>query len=93
MDELFTKKHQLPLVKLKKEIPVSNIDETLNRNGPIKLYTVYTQLPVKIDGNVISTRFYISHLGKENIIFRLPWLEMVNPIVNWAEKTLKIIPE
>ena len=52
MDERSTKKHQLPLIKLKKEIPVSNVDETPNRNGPIKQYT---QLSVKIDGNVIST--------------------------------------
>jgi len=90
MDEQFTKKHRLLLVRLKKEIPVSNIDETPNRNGPIKQYT---RLPVKINRNIISTQFFISHLGKENIIFRLPWSEMVNPIVDWAKKTLKIIPE
>jgi len=52
MDEPFAKKHRLLLVKLKKEIPVSNVDETLNRNGPIKQYT---QLSVKINGNIIST--------------------------------------
>jgi len=90
MDKWFMKKHRLPLIKLKKEIPVSNVDETPNRNGPIKSYT---RLSVKIDGNIISTQFYISHLGKENIIFGLPWLEMVNPITNWAKKTFKIIPE
>jgi len=39
MDEQFAKKHRLPLLWLKKEIPVSNVDETLNRNGPIKQYT------------------------------------------------------
>jgi len=32
-------------------------------------------------------------LGKENIIFRLPWLERVNPIIDWAEKTLEIDPK
>jgi len=90
MDERFAKKHRLPLLWLKKEIPVSNVDETLNRNGPIKQYT---RLPVKIKGNVISTLFYISHLGKENVIFGLPWLERVNPLINWAEKTLEIDPK
>jgi len=84
IDEQFTKEHQLPLLRLKKEI------ETPNRNGPIKYLT---RLPVKIDGNIISTKFFISHLGKENVIFRLPWLEMVNPIVNWAKNTLKIDPK
>jgi len=32
-------------------------------------------------------------LGKENIIFGLPWLERVNPIIDWAEKTLEINPK
>jgi len=32
-------------------------------------------------------------LGKENVIFGLPWLERVNPIIDWAEKTLKIDPK
>ena len=32
-------------------------------------------------------------MGKENIIFRLPWLERVNPIIDWAEKTLEIDPK
>ena len=47
----------------------------------------------EVKGNVISTLFYISHLGKENVIFRLPWLERVNPIIDWAEKTLEIDPK
>jgi len=48
---------------------------------------------VRIKGNIIYTLFYISHLGKENIIFGLPWLERVNPIIDWAEKTLEIDPK
>jgi len=52
MDEWFTKKHWLLLLRLKKEIPVSNIDKTLNKNGPIKQFT---QLPVKISGNIVSS--------------------------------------
>jgi len=90
IDERFAKEHRLPLLRLKKEIPISNVDETPNRNGPI---WYITQFPVKIDGNVISTEFFISHLGKENVILGLPWLERVNPIIDWAEKTLKIDPE
>jgi len=90
IDERFAKEHRFPLLRLKKEIPISNVDETPNRNGPIQYIT---RFPVKIDGNVISTEFFISHLGKENVILGLPWLERVNPIVDWAEKTLKIDPE
>jgi len=32
-------------------------------------------------------------LGKENVIFGLPWLERVNPLIDWAEKTLEINPK
>ena len=35
MNEKFAKKHQLPLLRLEKEITVSNVDNTLNMNGPI----------------------------------------------------------
>jgi len=90
IDERFAKEHRFPLLRLKKEILISNVDETLNRNGPIRYIT---RFPVKIDGNIISTKFFISHLGKENVILGLPWLERVNPIIDWAEKTLKIDPE
>ena len=90
IDEQFVKEHLFPLLRLKKEILISNIDETPNRNGPIRYLT---RLPIKIDGNIISTEFFISHLGKENIILRLPWLGIVNPVIDWSEKTLKIDPE
>ena len=42
MDERFAKKHGLLLVKLSKEIPVSNVDNTPNQNGPIKEIMTYT---------------------------------------------------
>ena len=35
MNEIFAKKHQIPLLRLEKEVPVPNVDNTLNINGPI----------------------------------------------------------
>ncbi|KIJ93717.1 hypothetical protein K443DRAFT_55507, partial [Laccaria amethystina LaAM-08-1] len=35
MDEEFAKKHRIPIVRLKKEIRVSNVDESPNKSGPI----------------------------------------------------------
>ena len=52
MDERFAKKHRLPLLRLDKEIQVSNVDESPNKNGPIKFHT---RLLTKIDGKTIST--------------------------------------
>ena len=51
MDEQFTKKHQLPLLRLNKEIQVSNIDKSSNKNGPIRFHT---RLPTKIDGESLE---------------------------------------
>ena len=39
MDERFAEKHQLPLLRLNKEIQVSNVDESPNKNGPIRFHT------------------------------------------------------
>ena len=88
MDEWFAKKHQLLLLRLNKEIQVSNIDESPNKNGPIRFHT---WLPTKINGKTISTRFLISNLGKEDVILGLPWLDKINPEVDWTNKSLKIV--
>ena len=84
MDEQFAKKHKLPLLRLENEIQVSNVDNTPNRNGPIRHFT---RLPTKIDGKLLSTRFLISNLGKEDIILGLPWLNKINPLVDWTKNT------
>ena len=89
MDERFAKKHRLPLLRLNKEIQVSNVGKSPNKNEPIKFHT---RLLTKIDGKTISTRFLISNLGKEDVILGLPWLDKVNPEVNWTNKSIKIIP-
>ncbi|KIJ99693.1 hypothetical protein K443DRAFT_28125, partial [Laccaria amethystina LaAM-08-1] len=59
MDEEFAKKHRIPIVRLKKEIKVSNVDESPNKSGPIRFET---RLPTKIDVKTISTRYLISDI-------------------------------
>jgi hypothetical protein len=90
MDEEFAKKHRILIVRLKKEIRVSNVDKSPNKSGPIRFET---RLPTKIDGKTISTPYLISDIGKEDIILGLPWLERVNPEVDWITKSIKIIPK
>jgi predicted aspartyl protease len=90
MDEQFAKKTSDPDCKTQKEIRVSNIDESPNKSGPIRFET---RLLTKIDGKTISTRYLISDIGKEDIILGLPWLERVNPKVDWIKKSIKIIPK
>ena len=66
------------------------MDNTLNQNGPIK---EYTRLPMIIDRKEFSTRFFVSNLGKEDVILGLPWLKRMNPEVDWEKQTLKIDPK
>jgi hypothetical protein len=39
MDEEFAKKHRILNIRLKKEIRVSNVDESPNKSGPIRFET------------------------------------------------------
>ena len=88
MDKWFAKKHQLLLLRLNKEIQVSNVDESPNKNGPIRFHT---WLPTKIDGKTISTWFLISNLGKEDVFIELPWLDKINPKVDLTNNSIKIV--
>ena len=36
--------------------------------------------------------FYVINGGKENAILGHPWLETVNPIINWKKGTITILP-
>ena len=49
---------------------------------------IYTQLR-----NVTQKiHFYVINGGKENVILGHPWIEMVNPIINWKKRTITISP-
>src|SRR6266540_871068 len=37
--------------------------------------------------------FFITHLGKQEIILGLPWLEWEDPNISWKKRTLKWRPE
>ena len=90
INDKFAKKHRLPLLKLKKEIPISNVDNTPNKSGPIRFHT---RLLLTVDGKTYSIQFMISDLGKDNVILGLPWLKFINPEIDWTKKTLKVIRE
>ena len=42
-------------------------------------------------GNIIhKEEFYTMTCGKDNIILRLPWLNRVNPTIDWQKKHINI---
>ena len=87
IDVNFAKKNKLPLFPLKRPIPVRNVDNTLNSQGPI---THCTWRTTYFNGKRIFTRFLITALGKQEVILGLPWLRKYNPVINWAKGTLEL---
>jgi len=86
MDQNFARKHRLPLGKLEEPLIVFNVDGTLNKRGTI---THFAELDVNFGTRTRKTRFLISGLGKQHLIFGFPWLEQENPIIDWKRGTLE----
>ncbi|THH08105.1 hypothetical protein EW145_g2929 [Phellinidium pouzarii] len=85
MDKNFALFHDIPTQTLKNPIKIYNVDGTPNVTGTI---THYTWQYIDIQGTTIPTRFLLSTLGREDIIFGLPWLQKVNPTIDWNKGTL-----
>ena len=61
------------------------MDGTDNKQGTIRYYT---DLNIKIRDWTFSERFYITGLGNQKIILRLPWLRKHNPEMDWEKGTV-----
>ena len=66
-----------------------NIDGTTNQSGKI---THYLNLVVLRGNKKIKEHFFISNLGKDQIIFGYPWLWDFNPQIDWAGQKLVGLP-
>ena len=87
IDWAFVRKHRIPTRPLKNPFPIRNTDQTSNIICRYET-VIYTQL-----GDVTQKiRFYVINGGKENAILGHPWLETVNPIINWKKGTIAIPP-
>ena len=72
--------------KLQQLQSVRNIDGTLNRSGDI---THCCDLLVSQAGKQERTRFFVTNLGNDRVIFGYPWLAAFNPTINWPEATVE----
>ena len=85
IDWAFLQQNQIPTRPLANPLPIRNTDQTSNI---ICWYeaVVYVQLG-KVTQKVC---FYIINRGKENPLLRHPWLEAVNPSINWKKGRVTI---
>ena len=86
IDQNFARRKKLPLKKLDKPLPVFNVDGTPNKKGTI---TQSTTLDLNISGRTKPVEFYITGLGRQNLILGFPWLEEENPDIDWKQGTVK----
>ena len=82
------KVHELDLPKKKLNRPkeVKNIDGTLNISGSI---THETFLKVRLNGKEKTLRFYLANIGNEEAILGYPFLESLDPKVDWKTATIE----
>ena len=87
LDWGFIKWHKLLCHCLPKPIHAKNIDGSYNKAGIIKfIITMFIQ----IEGIIHRVLFHIISCGNENVILGIPWLERINPLIDWAKCMINI---
>lgn len=89
IDQNFVRINRIPVTRLKKPIEVFNVDGTPNKRGEI---TRYTRLKVTVKGRKRRILFLVTGLGKESVIFGMPWFQKENPLIDWELGTLEWRP-
>ena len=74
-------------VPLPKEVVVRNVDNTTNIQGTLK-EQVFLAVHIKDHQEVL--RFYVSDLGKDEIILGHNWLKRHNPNINWRDASITL---
>jgi hypothetical protein len=86
--ESFVKEHGITTHRLKEPFRVNNADGTNSGKGSITHYCVLT---VKIDQRTMRGKFNVHKLGRHDLILLgIPWLKVMNPIIDWAEESLSL---
>ena len=81
IDHNFITKNHWPKERLSTPIYAHNADGSPNQKGTI---CFQTKLTLQIGEKEEQWWFYLLHLGKENLILGLPWLQETNPVINWT---------
>lgn len=85
LDLDFARAKHFPLLPLNSPINLVIADGRTSSAGPI---THYTDLRLSIRGHTETLRFYVTKLGRFQIILGKPWLNKHNPNVDWPNDRL-----
>jgi hypothetical protein len=85
LDLDFARAKRFPLLPLVSPVNLVIADGRTSSAGPI---THYTDLRLTIRGHTETLRFYVTKLGRFQIILGKPWLNKHNPTVDWPNDRL-----
>lgn len=74
-----TRKHNIPLIPLKKPKRVFNADRTENKKGKV---THVVQIFIILDKHKRTETVWVTDIGEEEFIIGLTWLRQWNPDIN-----------
>ena len=85
MHESFAQKHQYDLLELRNPRRLFLADGEPTQSGDI---THVAHVDIDINGHTEKQIFYITNLGKYDIILGKPWLAKHNPHIDWTENAV-----
>ena len=87
LNRRFVKDNKVTTRKLKKPIPLYNIDGSENRDGTVSEVAV---LDMTIGTHRESVMFIVTDIGEEDVIIGLDWLCKHNPDIDWEHGSLRL---
>ena len=87
LNRRFMKDNKVTTRKLKKPIPLYNIDGSENRDGTVSEVAV---LDMTIGTHRESVVFIVTDIGEEDVIIGLDWLREHNPDIDWERGSLRL---
>ncbi|KAG8935233.1 hypothetical protein FRC01_005489 [Tulasnella sp. 417] len=85
IDYRFVKSSGLRSQPLPSPIPVSSVDGSPLRNGPI---THFVPATFALGSHTENLDLYVTSLGHYNVVLGLPWIKKHNPLIDWCAGTL-----
>ena len=83
----FVRTHRVRTYRLRRQVPLYNIDGSPNRAGGI---THFARLLLQVRDFENRYNFLVTNLGPEDVVLGLPWLRSVNPEIDWKRGALNM---
>ena len=87
IDINFAKRNKVNLRKIEKPLKINNVDGSPNDTGAVKYQAMFF---FKIGTVIHNETFYAMKCGRDNLILGLPWLNKINPNIDWEKKHIEI---